>query len=143
MPMLPMEFHVNSPQELAALARNIIAAYPGRRVFALDGPMGAGKTTFIKAFCLALGVSDMVCSPTFAIINVYSGGDTEPVYHFDLYRLKSPGELIATGAAEYFESGAYCFVEWPELAAPFLPENTLSIQLAVTGDKKRHICIKL
>ncbi len=137
-----MEFQINSPEELAGLALNVIAAYPGQRVFVLEGPMGAGKTTLIKAFCQVLGVRDMVCSPTFAIINVYDGANAGPVYHFDLYRLKSTAELIATGATEYFESGAYCFVEWPELAVDFLPENTLRIRLFVTDDETRHIRVE-
>ena len=110
------------------------------RVFAFEGQMGAGKTTFIKKLCEAMGTTDVVNSPTFAIVNVY---DVEQpyrgeVYHFDCYRLKDIREAMDFGAEEYLYSGNYCFIEWPEKIEPLLPEDTvrISIQPLPNGDRQ-------
>ena len=109
------------------------------RVFAFEGKMGAGKTTFIKSLCEAMGTLDVVNSPTFAIVNVY---DVEQpyrgeVYHFDCYRLKDIREAMDFGAEEYLYSGNYCFIEWPDIIAPLLPEDTIhvSIEAQPNGDR--------
>ena len=114
------------------------------RVFAFDGQMGAGKTTFIKSLCESMGTMDVVNSPTFAIVNVY---DVEQpyrgeVYHFDCYRLKDIREAMDFGAEEYLYSGNYCFIEWPEMIDALLPEDTVYIKITVTenGDRKLEIC---
>ncbi len=111
-----------------------------RRVFAFDGQMGAGKTTFIKKLCEEMGSTDIVNSPTFAIVNVY---DVEhpyrgEVYHFDCYRLKDIREAIDFGAEEYLYSGNYCFIEWPEKIEPLLPEDTVWVKIVPqeNGDRK-------
>ena len=110
------------------------------RVYAFEGQMGAGKTTFIKSLCEAMGTMDVVNSPTFAIVNVY---DVEQpyrgeVYHFDCYRLKDIREAMDFGAEEYLYSGNYCFIEWPEMIEALLPEDTVhvSIQPMENGDRK-------
>ena len=115
-----------------------------RRVFAFDGQMGAGKTTFIKALCEAMGTSDVVNSPTFAIVNVY---DVEQpyrgeVYHFDCYRLKDIREALDFGAEEYLYSGNYCFIEWPEMIEAILPEDTVWIKIEPqeNGDRTLRLC---
>ncbi len=89
------------------------------RIWLFYGDLGAGKTTLIKAICKQLGVSETVLSsPTFSIINEYRGKDSL-VYHFDFYRMRNETEILDLGLEEYFESNAYCFVEWPErLGAP-------------------------
>lgn len=123
-------------EELKGLASRLLSAFPYHRIFAVEGEMGAGKTTLIKALCSSLRVSDEVDSPTFSIINVY----TSPqgfVYHFDLYRLKNIEEFVATGAIEYLESGDYCFIEWPEKALSMLPPETISIKIEVEEDGSR------
>ena len=109
------------------------------RVFAFDGQMGAGKTTFIKSLCEAMGTMDVVNSPTFAIVNVY---DVEQpyrgeVYHFDCYRLKDIREAMDFGAEEYLYSGNYCFIEWPDMIDALLPEDTVHIKITPTENGDR------
>lgn len=122
----------------------ILKTYEPHRVFAFDGQMGAGKTTFIKSLCEAMGTADVVNSPTFAIVNVY---DVEQpyrgeVYHFDCYRLKDIREAIDFGAEEYLYSGNYCFIEWPEMIASLLPDDTVHIKITPmeNGDRRLEIC---
>ena len=114
-----------------------------RKVFAFDGQMGAGKTTFIKKLCEAMGTEDVVNSPTFAIVNVY---DVEQpykgeVYHFDCYRLKDIREAIDFGAEDYLYSGNYCFIEWPEMIEALLPEDTVYVRIIPqeNGDRRLEI----
>lgn len=139
----PMVFHLGSPTDAPAIAHAILSAFPAARVFALHGGLGAGKTTLIKGFCEALGVGDPTSSPSFAIVNEYRATDGGPVYHFDLYRLKDAAELDAIGFTEYVDSGAYCFIEWPELADDLLPPGTLHLRLAVADDGSRAIRISM
>jgi tRNA threonylcarbamoyladenosine biosynthesis protein TsaE len=114
---------------LDSAATRILTTFPGRRVFALFGSMGAGKTTFIKALCRKLNVKDIVNSPTFAIVNEYLTIKGESVYHFDFYRLKKESEAIEIGYEEYVNSGCYCFMEWPEKILNLLPKGYVSIRL--------------
>lgn len=113
------------------------------RVFAFDGQMGAGKTTFIKKLCEEMGTLDVVNSPTFAIVNVY---DVErphkgEVYHFDCYRLKDIREAMDFGAEEYLYSGNYCFIEWPELIEALLPEDTVWVKIEPQENGDRLLTI--
>ena len=125
-------------QQVSAL--DILASCAPHRVFAFDAPMGAGKTTFIKHLCEQMGTIDVVNSPTFAIVNVY---DVEQpykgeVYHFDCYRLKDIREAMDFGAEEYLYSGNYCFVEWPDIIEPLLPDDTVWVKIIPqpNGDRK-------
>lgn len=127
--------------EAESVARLILQSHPEVRVFVLHGDLGAGKTTLIKGFCEALGVQDQTSSPTFAIVNEYRSDMGGPVYHFDLYRLKSEEELQGIGFEEYLDSGAYCFIEWPELAQGLLPEDALHVRLQVMPDGSRRIVL--
>ena len=109
-------------------------------VFAFNGQMGAGKTTFIKALCEALGVSEPVTSPTFAIVNEYRSDETgELIYHFDFYRIKKLEEAYDMGCEDYFYSGAVCLIEWPELVEDLLPGNTVWVDIKVNEDETRTI----
>jgi tRNA threonylcarbamoyladenosine biosynthesis protein TsaE len=111
-----------------------------RKVFAFRGPLGAGKTTFIKHLCEAKGVTSPVTSPTFSIINQYGLG-SENLYHIDLYRLKDEDEAMRAGVEDCLYSGSICLVEWPERASGLFPENTVSVYFAVVDPKRRIISI--
>ena len=115
-----------------------------RRVFAFHGNMGAGKTTFIKQLCEDMGTQDVVNSPTFAIVNVYDVQTpySGEVYHFDCYRLKDLREAQDFGAEEYLYSGNYCFIEWPEMIAPLLPEDTVQVQIEVQENGNRILTLQ-
>ncbi|HHV40443.1 MAG: tRNA (adenosine(37)-N6)-threonylcarbamoyltransferase complex ATPase subunit type 1 TsaE [Bacteroidales bacterium] len=111
-------------------------------VLAFYGPMGVGKTTFIKELCRVLGVEDTVNSPSFALVNEYQTAAGTPVYHFDFYRIKNIAEAVDMGAEEYFYTpSALCLIEWPERIEPMLPENTFHINLEEIpfGDRKISI----
>ena len=110
------------------------------RSLAFLAPMGTGKTTFISALCEALGVDDVVNSPTFAIVNeYYSRRWQEPVYHFDFYRLRSLDEARAIGLEDYLSSGHLCLMEWPEVIEPLLPDDTLVVRLTENPDGSRTL----
>lgn len=126
--------HCNSPAELDGIAVKLLQKYPNARMFAFFGAMGAGKTTFIKSVCRQLSVVDEVNSPTFAIINEYIRDNGESVYHFDLYRLKSWQELLDIGYEDYFYSGKYCFIEWPEKIDNLLPEDAVNVAIEVNNE---------
>ena len=98
--------------------------------------MGAGKTTFIAEVCRQLGVGgDTPNSPTFAIINHYEGlPPHNDIYHFDFYRLDSPGQAVDIGAEDYLYSGSLCLIEWPERAAEILPADTLHVDISVDSE---------
>ena len=129
-------------EEVSAL--EILRANEPHRVFAFDGPMGAGKTTFIKKLVEEMGTMDVVNSPTFAIVNVY---DVEQpyrgeVYHFDCYRLKDIREAMDFGAEEYLYSGNYCFIEWPEMIEAILPEDTVRVRIEPQPNGERRLEIE-
>ncbi|MBE0662603.1 MAG: tRNA (adenosine(37)-N6)-threonylcarbamoyltransferase complex ATPase subunit type 1 TsaE [Bacteroidales bacterium] len=129
--------------DLDLVARKIINSFPQQRVFAFYGAMGVGKTTLIKAVCHELGVEDVVVSPTFSLINEYSTREGDPVYHFDFYRIKSLSEAFDMGYEEYFFSGHYCFVEWPEKIEQLLPPGFVYIIISFgDGDQKRVISVR-
>jgi tRNA threonylcarbamoyladenosine biosynthesis protein TsaE len=125
------EFSCHKEEELPAVAAEILDLVAVRRVFALSGGMGAGKTALTKAFCKVLGVNENVTSPTFSLVNEYRDGNGKPVFHFDFYRIQSVREAFDIGTEEYFYSGSYCFVEWPEKILNLLPEDTVSVTIRV------------
>ena len=136
-----MELKIKSLEEIGAVAEEFIRlAMQEDTVFAFNGQMGAGKTTFIKALCEALGVSEPVTSPTFAIVNEYRSDETgELIYHFDFYRIKKLEEAYDMGCEDYFYSGAVCLIEWPELVEDLLPGNTVWVDIKVNEDETRTI----
>lgn len=130
---------IESLETIRQAAREFIEAADAPGVFAFYGAMGAGKTTFIKAICRELGVSDNITSPSFSLINEYVANDGAVIYHFDCYRLKNPAEAYDIGAEEYFYSGHWCFVEWPERIEDLLPDNTKIVRLTVANDGVRTV----
>ena len=135
-----MQLTIKSIETIRETARDFIAAIKGKgSCLAFYAPMGAGKTTFIKALCEELGVDDVITSPTFAIINEYTDGAGEPIYHFDFYRIKKLEEVYDMGCDDYFYSGSYCFMEWPELIEEALPDDVLRITITPQDDGSRII----
>ena len=126
-------------QGVEVTATDILDKCGSARVFAFDGKMGAGKTTFIKHLCEAMGTEDVVNSPTFAIVNVYEVASGEEVYHFDCYRIKDIREAMDFGAEEYLYSGNYCFIEWAEMIEPLLPEDTVWVKIEVEDNGERTL----
>ena len=131
----------NSEGKLVSPAE-ILTHHATARVYAFDAPMGAGKTTFISELCRTLGTEDVTNSPTFAIVNVYELPSGDEIYHFDCYRLKDIREAIDFGAEEYLYSGNYCFIEWPEILAPILPEDTVRVSIRVLENGDRQLTVQ-
>ena len=127
---------------IGAVAAAWWKAVGDHRIFAFQGAMGAGKTTFIHHLCLAAGVKDPVSSPTYALVNEYAGR-AGVIYHMDLYRLRDEGEARDAGIEDCLDSGAYCFVEWPEKAPGLFPENVVQVRLEVLSDGKRKLTLQL
>ena len=149
------------------VATDILEKCGDRRVFAFNGKMGAGKTTFIKQLCEAMGTEDIVNSPTFAIVNVYEVKNFElriknseltnssalsgtssnleeelkEVYHFDCYRIKDLREAMDMGTEEYLYSGNYCFIEWAEMIEPLLPDDLVTVDIEVLENGDRELTI--
>ena len=136
-----MEIKIETIENLAAAARKFLDEMGEKRVFAFYGKMGAGKTTFIKAICEAMGVKDVVTSPTFAIVNEYADAEGLPVYHFDFYRIKNLKEAYDIGCEEYFYSGYPCFIEWPEMVEELLPEDTVNVTIEVSENETRTVTL--
>lgn len=134
-----MKIIIADKSRLHDAARHFLRETAGRKIFAFYGQMGSGKTTFIKALCHEMGVADTVTSPTFTLVNEYRRPGNPNVYHFDFYRIKKLTEVLDFGIEEYFDSGAPCFMEWPELIEPLLPEETLRLTITVAPDGSRII----
>ncbi|MDR0186217.1 tRNA (adenosine(37)-N6)-threonylcarbamoyltransferase complex ATPase subunit type 1 TsaE [Prevotella brunnea] len=124
-----MEIQIKSLDTIQEAAKTFIENIGKNKVFAFYGKMGAGKTTFIKAVCETLGVTDVITSPTFAIVNEYTDGEDNPIYHFDFYRIKKLEEVYDMGYEDYFYSGNLCLLEWPELIEELLPENAVKVRI--------------
>ena len=134
---------LKSIENIAEAAHEFVAQMGDETVYAFYGEMGAGKTTFINALCKELGVEDDTTnSPSFSIINEYRSDTTaELIYHFDLYRLESLEEAFDIGVEDYFDSGALCFLEWPERIDDILPGDTVKVTITVNDDNTRTITI--
>lgn len=137
-----MNLTINNLTELDSVAAQLLSFANGNRFFVFEGEMAAGKTTFIKAFCATLGVEDIVSSPTFSIVNEYQS-PAGLVYHFDFYRLKNIQEAFDIGYEEYFYSGEYCLVEWPQKVEELLPEQYIKVAITITGNTQRTFSFSL
>jgi tRNA threonylcarbamoyladenosine biosynthesis protein TsaE len=125
--------------ELKTVASSLINAAQNEKIWVFQGPMGAGKTTLIKAIAQELGVIDQVSSPTFGIVNHYENKERNTFYHFDFYRIEDPTEALDIGIEEYFYSGNHCWLEWAEKIKDFLPEDFFLIKIESISDFKRQV----
>ena len=133
-----MEIRIQTLDTIREAAREFIQHIGDARIFAFYGKMGARKTTFVKAICEELGSTDVITSPTFAIVNEYSAlGET--IYHFDFYRIKKLEEVYDMGIEEYFYSGALCLIEWPELIEDVLPDDAVKVTIEEQPDGSRIV----
>jgi len=133
-----MRILIKDKKYLPAAARKILEHTSGQKILAFYGSMGAGKTTIVKAICKVLGAGDIVTSPTFTMVNEYLTNKNEIIYHIDFYRIKKVEEVFDFGIEEYFSSGSYCFMEWPELIGGILPPETVKIRITI-GEKDQRI----
>ena len=127
--------------ELPEVASAFLQEIGGRRLFAFEGEMGAGKTTFISEVCRQLGATDDFGSPTFSILNEYEAENGEPIYHFDFYRLDEPQEALEIGVEDYFDSGHLCLMEWSDRLGMLLPEETVKVKITEEADGKRRLTV--
>lgn len=128
---------IHGLQDLSMAAKWLLNRIGTQRHLAFYGEMGAGKTTFIQSICRELGVVEEVTSPTFALVNEYSGSGDQVIYHFDFYRLNDPTEALDFGLEDYLSSDGYCLMEWPEKIAPFLPDDICRINMDVLPNLDR------
>jgi tRNA threonylcarbamoyladenosine biosynthesis protein TsaE len=128
-----IEFSLTEINEAAA---QVLAQNP-KKVILFNGEMGAGKTTFIKAFSKLLGVNDTMSSPTFSLVNEYQTIQNQKVFHFDVYRIKSEDEALDMGIEEYLYSGNWCFIEWSEKIPNLIPEeySLITIKMLANGNR--------
>ncbi len=138
---------IESPNQVAEVAKWLVTQFGDHRVIALQGEMGSGKTKLIKEICREIGTNDNVSSPTFSIINEYAfctatNGDA-PIFHIDLYRLNDKEEALAIGIEDYISGENWCLVEWPELVSDLLPEDTILIKMEHAGDQQRNLTIHI
>ena len=120
------------------MAKVFWETYPDKKIYAFQGEMGAGKTSFIRALCAAKNVEETVGSPTFSIINEYSS-PTGIIYHLDLYRLKDEEEAVRAGVEDCLYSGEICLVEWPDRAPGIFPKDALGVFLEMLDPNTRKL----
>jgi tRNA threonylcarbamoyladenosine biosynthesis protein TsaE len=132
-----MELVAYKEDDLIAVASNLLQHLGERKIIALNGQMGAGKTTFIRYLCKAMGVEDAVSSPTYGYVNEYESSFYGSVYHFDLYRLNTLEEAYDIGIEEYLYKDAICIIEWPEIIRAILPDETMWVEIEVSEEGNR------
>lgn len=133
------EFHTKSPAETRAIAETFASSLRGGEVIALQGDIGVGKTVFTKGLASGLGITSNVTSPTFNIVRQYNG--RLPLYHFDVYRITDPDEMLEIGFEEYLYSGAVVVIEWPELISDLIPQDAITITIEREEEDGRRISI--
>ena len=130
-----MKWTINHLEDLNKVAAEFLDYVGDKTIFALYGPMGVGKTTFVKAVAACLGVTDDVSSPTFALVNEYQTKNGKSLYHFDFYRVNSIAEALDFGYEEYFYGDGVCIVEWGLMIEELLPDDCIFIEITKNTEK--------
>lgn len=127
---------ITHQNQLPEAAQKLLRFHSTKKHFAFEGEMGAGKTTFIKEICKALGSADNITSPTFSIVNQYQTSSGKCIYHFDFYRIKNEQEAYDMGYEEYFNEDAYCLIEWPEKIKNLLPTDAVLVKIEINNNER-------
>lgn len=135
-----MQFLTTTPEQTEALGERLAAALHGGEIIAYRGELGAGKTAFTRGLARGLGISMRVTSPTYTIVNEYTGGRL-PLFHFDMYRLHDADDLFDIGWEDYLERGGVCAVEWSENVAEAMT-GAITVTIEKTADDARRITIE-
>ena len=136
-------FYEASLDDLQTVASAFLEKAGRYKVWVFYGEMGSGKTTFIKTLGHLLGVPDVMSSPTFSIVNEYLVGQNARIFHFDFYRIKSEAEAYDIGTEEYFYSGNYCFVEWPEKIPSLIPAERAEVSIVSENQTHRTLALSV
>ena len=135
-----MQYITNSPAETEALGEKLAKILRPGTVIAYTGDLGAGKTAFTRGLARGLGYAEPVTSPTYTIVNEYLGGRL-PLFHFDMYRLRSSDDLWDIGWEDYLDRGGICAVEWSENVEDAM-ENAIWVRIEKIGDESRRITLE-
>lgn len=137
-----MNFVLKDISDIDTAAKMFVEKFGNKKIFAFYGEMGAGKTTFIKAVCKSMGVTETITSPTFSLVNEYETDNGMTIYHFDFYRIGNIEEVYDFGYEDYFFSDKICFIEWPELVETLLPEDIVEVKISVDDNEQRLISVQ-
>lgn len=132
-----MKYISNSEKDTYKLAKRFEEKLHGGEIVVLNGDLGAGKTTFTKGLCKALGVTENVTSPTFTLMNIYKSGRLN-LYHFDMYRIEDESEALELGLDEFFNSNGVCMVEWADNIRKMIPKNHITINITKLSENSRE-----
>jgi tRNA threonylcarbamoyladenosine biosynthesis protein TsaE len=136
-----MSYKISSEEELVGVAKSLLNDFSDKKIILFYGEMGVGKTTLIKVLCKQLGVEESTNSPTFSIVNEYLSTSQKSIYHFDFYRIEKEEEIFDMGYEDYFYSGNFCFIEWPEKIPNLLPEEVVKVSIELDDDYNRLISV--
>jgi len=136
-----MSYKISSEEELVGVAKSLLNDFSDKKIILFYGEMGVGKTTLIKVLCKQLGVEEATNSPTFSIVNEYLSTSQKSIYHFDFYRIEKEEEVFDMGYEDYFYSGNFCFIEWPEKIPNLLPEEVVKVLIELDDDYNRLISV--
>ena len=136
-------FRQVSQHDLVEVAQLLLNHARHVHVWLFRGDMGSGKTTFIKVLASERGVTEAMSSPTFSIVNEYNGRGQSRIFHFDFYRIKNEAEAYDIGTEDYFYSGNYCFIEWPDRIPSLIPAQRIEVSITPETQTLRTIAISV